>query len=674
MGSPARRGPVDTLLQVRTEEPVSPRRLVPSVPRALDAVCRKCLHKEPRRRYLSAIALAEDLARFLAGRPVQARPVGAWERVLRWARRRKAVAALMAVIGLALVSLLTLGIWHYAQLKGYNAELRRERHTADTLRQVAEAKEAEASRQKEEAEKQWRRAEANFQSALAAVDQMLTRTSEDDQFLVHEPRMELLRQKLLEDALRFYEGFLRERADDPVVRWETASSYLRVGDIRKRLGRQATAEEAYGAAIPLLEALAAEFPGRPEYRYKLAGCYINLGGSLLLNTARLEEAERAFRRALDIQQPLTDEFPDNVEYRSTLSGIQINLGTVMIHTGRLGEAETILRQALDQRRRLADEHPENPRFRRDLARVHNNLGIVLGGTGRGREAGEAYRQALELQRALVEQFPRVAVYRQELAASHNTLAGVLGRMGREAEAETEYVQPLALQQRLVEEFPPVPAYRQEFAGSRYNLARSLDRRKRSTEAEEAYRQALELYERLVEEFPEVPTYQSPMGNNLTHLARLLGQQGRLTESCEKAERGRRCQLAALKLLPKDTRVQKAVAESCAVLAETRVRLKDHRGAAEVAAEVPRYSAREGSAYRYAAGFLARCAGIAEEDQTLPSARRQDLAKSYRDQALALLRQGAGFPNFGADSLTTDPHFASLRSRADFQEVLGAARR
>ncbi len=84
---------LETLEQVRTQEPVPPARFQPRLPRDLQTICLKCLAKDPRRRYGSAQALAEDLERFLAGKPIVARPVGMAERLLKWARRQPAAAA-----------------------------------------------------------------------------------------------------------------------------------------------------------------------------------------------------------------------------------------------------------------------------------------------------------------------------------------------------------------------------------------------------------------------------------------------------------------------------------------------------------------------------------------------------------------------------------------------------
>ncbi len=105
---------METLLQVQTLDPVPPRRLQPRVPRDLETICLACLRKEPQRRYTTALELADDLRRFLDGKPIRQRPAAFWEPAYKWARRRPAAAAWVVLAMLAFFSF-TAGTLYYLE-------------------------------------------------------------------------------------------------------------------------------------------------------------------------------------------------------------------------------------------------------------------------------------------------------------------------------------------------------------------------------------------------------------------------------------------------------------------------------------------------------------------------------------------------------------------------------
>jgi WD40 repeat protein len=130
--------PVDTVVQVLHQEPVSPRRLQSTVPRDLETVCLKCLHKEARKRYPSALELAEDLRRFQAGQAVRARRIGPLGQAGRWCRRNPALASVVVALVLALAAGFAGVTWGYL-----DASAARQRESG------ARAEEAQAREQAE---------------------------------------------------------------------------------------------------------------------------------------------------------------------------------------------------------------------------------------------------------------------------------------------------------------------------------------------------------------------------------------------------------------------------------------------------------------------------------------------------------------------------------------------
>jgi tetratricopeptide (TPR) repeat protein len=154
---------LDTILQVLSEEPVAVRRLQPKVPHDLGTICHKCLHKDARKRYASAEALADDLQRFLAGEPIRARRVGSWERAAKWVRRRPAAATLMAMLLAVGLAVPVVGLQYAAQQIRQVEQKRLDEARAEVRNLLARGQTVAES-------KDWGKAEELLKEALVRVD------------------------------------------------------------------------------------------------------------------------------------------------------------------------------------------------------------------------------------------------------------------------------------------------------------------------------------------------------------------------------------------------------------------------------------------------------------------------------------------------------------------------
>jgi serine/threonine-protein kinase len=606
-GRPPFRGEtmLDTMHMVRNAEAVPPSRLQPKVPRDLETICLKCLEKEPVKRYRSSALLAEDLHRFLSHTPILARPAPVWERTWKWARRRPAVAALVAVSTLGVLSLI-LGGFAFARQEARRADEAsrlqqlavEERERAQQQERLAQEQARIAKEKQHEAEQEHDRAEQNFAKALEAVDQMLTRVGQER--LAKEPRMERVRRDLLQKALAFYQGFLQSQKDDPALRAETAKAHWRVGTIQEQLGDYAAAEHSYRSAIGLFKDLAAARADRPDYaeqlaqvtdqlavvvqatgrraeaetlnqqaldldsrlasehpqiaryRRQLASAYHNQG--LFQQTSNhLTEADQSYRRAQDLWTGLVSQYPQTDDYRQELARTCSNRGALMHMTGQSKEAESLYRQAIDIQRELVNESDDNPNYQAELGRAYRNLAVLLQLNQRWQEAEQAYRQASRTFASLAERFPSVPDHRHELAGNSTNLSQLLQATNHQAQALQEAQKAIDLLSRLVQETQDTPIYRQE-------LARALDRQavllastRRPIDAEKTWRRAIELQEALAAQFPSEPVYRQELAHSHGNLAILFAQLSR----SQPAEEQNHAAIALLKELVDDYPAQSA---------------------------------------------------------------------------------------------------------------------
>ena len=131
---------LETLQLVIANEAVSPRRLNPALPRDLETICLKCLEKAPNRRYQTARELADELDRFLKDEPIRARPISSPARLMRWCRRKPALAA---SLGAGIVLMLVIAIGSPIAVVRINAARQQEA----ALRARAESAERETEQQ-----------------------------------------------------------------------------------------------------------------------------------------------------------------------------------------------------------------------------------------------------------------------------------------------------------------------------------------------------------------------------------------------------------------------------------------------------------------------------------------------------------------------------------------------
>jgi serine/threonine-protein kinase len=533
------------LARVRAGDFARPREAKPSLPPSLEAICLKAMKMEPRLRYLSAVALAEDIERWLADEPVLAYPEPLPARAARWVRRHRTAATaavamlVVATAGLAIDDIRvsreraeTARALDLAKKEGERAKAEGEKAAAERKIAVAERGRAETARDQ---------AGNRFVLARNAVDQMerlitgpaLAGNAEEDK----------LRHDLALMTLGFNERLLASAPNHGPTRLRAALSARAAG----RLGGQAGGFEEplkqFARSSSLLESLVKSVPNEATYRIELARTIGALGEVYRMN-GKIRDAERSYRRAIDVLAlPAGRAEAERVR---RLAEMRNDLAVALTWRGKYAEARRETEQAaaaLEPRAGASD---------------YDGLLLVILRTTQGsaaREAkdapaaAEALNAAVRRGRELLEKNggparPENRDFLLFLAAARSE-QGALGTPDPASrdEAVRALDEAIDLLDPLVRHFPQVRAYTRELAIALDRRGAALHAAGRTDRARADLDRARTLLEGLIRA-ADLPDDHSYLGRNLGHLARAEPDREKAIPLLERAIAEQKAALAA----------------------------------------------------------------------------------------------------------------------------------
>jgi serine/threonine protein kinase/tetratricopeptide (TPR) repeat protein len=477
---------MDTVLQVRHDDPVPPSRLQPKLPRDLETVCLKCLAKKPEQRYASAAALADDLGRFLNGESVHARPTSGAAKLLKWSRRHPALASVVFLLAVPMPLLLGVMIYLWAD--------------ARSARKAVEAEKAAAVEARDQADRERELAQGYLKNALGSMDKILDRVGDGP--LARMPGAQAERAAILAEAVAFYESLLRLDSTDPGVRFETAQTFHTMSRLNNLAGQIDQAEAAGRTAIQLLTELKRQYPDRPAYRNELARTLMFFGHARLLN-GDYDGGVAAYRDGATLAEALSAEFPNEPGYQMTAAECRRSLG--YFYTGlQPALAEQHFREALGLAEAAHAERP-GPESRALLASVLGAYGSFLMNNRRLPEAEKLLSRGTTLIDAKAGPPPPGGVARLNFDQARLTIryanATIYSRTGRADQAERLIEEVAHDYEALIVGQPRAFPYRMQTVQAYSLLAQLRERDKRFQEAAAASGRAVELMNALFRDFP-----------------------------------------------------------------------------------------------------------------------------------------------------------------------------
>ena len=437
--------------------------------RAIDAdvetIIRKCLEKEPARRYQSAAELAADIRRHLAGEPIAARRDSAMY-VLRKTLRRYRAAIIVASCFVAFITVaaVTLAVLYQSR----QSEWRR-----------AEEQTAVAREERDRAERNADQARARFRMARDSLAFMLDQVGRR---LLNLAGASELRKELLDKTYEQLAALSEDAPGDPILRYEIAKTRLRLHHVaaNERADNRA-AREHLDAATRIVEELIIDQPDNTQFLALMCGL-LAAGGQMHEKAGELPEARARYERENKLSERIRVLDPENISSIQRLAGSCGRLATLAQLESNTEQAVHWITLANDLSRELVEKHPGNPDFQyyvfvgeHRLASIELAISRVAAAKGR---LETLYADAA----AIASANPGDARFALLLSAVCSELTEIARRDGDNDRAILWMQRRYEVNQALAERDPANPTYRTIFGDAALKLARVSLEQVAATEA------------------------------------------------------------------------------------------------------------------------------------------------------------------------------------------------
>jgi len=430
--------PLDTILQVIGQEPVSPGQLNPDVDKDLETICMKCLQKAPERRYADAPELRADLDRFLNHEPIRARRIGRAAKIWRWCRRKPLIAGLTCAVAVSVLA--GLGFSTYFAVK---------------------------------AERRAKQAEEGTAVALSTLETMITDVQVELRLI---PAAREIRRKLLRSSLADLQRVSGEIRSQRRVDRNTARALIDLAELFNEVGDDDglnatdTVETNLRSAVDIYRQLSEEQPNDAELSKEFSGALDALG-NLYLSIRKRPQAKDPLFEALEMGRELEKQLPSDAPYWFRYSWILSNCGDWHAMRAEFRDALPYFAEAEQAIRRLIVAEPTNLQYQKRLAECVEKAGDAHHDLRENDQAFVRFQNSLEIGEMLCREDPDSSFFLQSLSYSYERLGNHWLQVGDAQKSREMYLKMLEFNEKAIDLDPDGRPLKEGLAYSYMKLAK-----------------------------------------------------------------------------------------------------------------------------------------------------------------------------------------------------------